>query len=339
MATACASASAKSGSVSAQSDLKRVIAVGDLHGDYAAYLDILEAAGLIDATLNWVGSDTVLIQAGDITDRGPDSRKIIEHMMGLQKQARKSGGDIKVLIGNHEAMNMTGDLRYVDAGEYQAYVTKDSAAVRDRIYTANQANIEAHYRVTTPGLTATEIRARWNRTMPLGKIEHQRAWHPKGRMGKWTLKNKAVILFQDDIYTHGGLSPAYKGQSLKAINKAVKSALKSQDKDLESILHTQDSPLWYRGYTLKTEIDPAPEQGQPPFRAEEALESVLESFGANTMIVGHTPARGGIRERHNGKLIQIDTGASTYYGGTRSFLRIENGQYFAHDNGNIRRIK
>ena len=55
--------------------------------------------------------------------------------------------------------------------------------------------------------------------------------------------------------------------------------------------------------------------------------------------MGHTPVRTGIQAQFGGKLIQVDTGASAYYGGTRSFLRIENGHVYAHDNGSVRQIE
>ena len=61
--------------------VERIIAIGDLHGDYERYIDVMQSAGLIDKKGKWVGGDTHLVQTGDITDRGPDSRKIIDHLV------------------------------------------------------------------------------------------------------------------------------------------------------------------------------------------------------------------------------------------------------------------
>src|ERR1044072_163009 len=98
----------------------RIVAVGDLHGDYDAWEAIAQAAGLVDAKGNGSGGSTVLVQMGDVADRGPDSLKIIRQLMKLQREARSKGGQVIALVGNHEAMNMTRDLRYVHPGEYAA---------------------------------------------------------------------------------------------------------------------------------------------------------------------------------------------------------------------------
>ena len=72
--------------------VERVIAIGDLHGDYGRYIDVMESAGLINKSGKWIGGKTHLVQTGDITDRGADSRKIIDHLVKLAKQAKKKGG-------------------------------------------------------------------------------------------------------------------------------------------------------------------------------------------------------------------------------------------------------
>ncbi|HKL54238.1 MAG TPA: hypothetical protein VJ902_09775, partial [Wenzhouxiangellaceae bacterium] len=59
--------------------VERIIAIGDLHGDYANYIKTLRAAELVDHRANWVAGETHLVQTGDIPDRGPDTKKIIEH--------------------------------------------------------------------------------------------------------------------------------------------------------------------------------------------------------------------------------------------------------------------
>ena len=80
--------------------VERIVAIGDLHGDYENYLEVLRIAGLINKRGKWSGGEAHLVQTGDIPDRGPDSVKIIEHISKLAKQAKKKGGRVHNLIGN-----------------------------------------------------------------------------------------------------------------------------------------------------------------------------------------------------------------------------------------------
>ena len=64
-------------------EVPRIVAIGDLHGDYEQYLKVLTDAGLISKRGKWTGGDTHLVQTGDVTDRGPDSIAIIEHLEAI----------------------------------------------------------------------------------------------------------------------------------------------------------------------------------------------------------------------------------------------------------------
>lgn len=99
----------------------RVVAIGDLHGDAAAAARTMRLAGLIDEAGHWIGGSTVLVQTGDITDRGPDSRKLMDWFVVLAEEARAAGGEVRALIGNHEAMNLLGDWRYVHPGDVEQF--------------------------------------------------------------------------------------------------------------------------------------------------------------------------------------------------------------------------
>jgi len=103
------------------SGVNRVVAVGDVHGDYDRFLDLIRLAELVDKNNHWSGGNTHLVQTGDILDRGPDSKKVMDLLMALEKEAMKAGGRVHALIGNHEAMNILGDLRYVHPGETASY--------------------------------------------------------------------------------------------------------------------------------------------------------------------------------------------------------------------------
>ncbi|MDP2304524.1 MAG: metallophosphoesterase [Pseudomonadota bacterium] len=99
----------------------RLVAIGDLHGDLASALAVLRLAGLVDAAGAWSGGRAWLVQTGDITDRGPDSRGVIALIRRLQAEARAAGGEVVPLLGNHEVMNLTGDWRYVSPEDLASY--------------------------------------------------------------------------------------------------------------------------------------------------------------------------------------------------------------------------
>lgn len=104
----------------------RIVAVGDVHGDYEQFVKTLRAAEVIDEQNKWIGGKTHLVQTGDVLDRGPDSRQAMDLLINLEVQALKAGGRVHALIGNHEAMVLHRDLRYVHSGEYASYGGKAS---------------------------------------------------------------------------------------------------------------------------------------------------------------------------------------------------------------------
>jgi len=106
-------------------DVERIVAVGDVHGDHEQFLKALRAAEVIDAEGNWAAGKTHLVQTGDVLDRGPDSRKALDLLMKLEAQAEKAGGRVHALIGNHEAMVLLDDLRYLHPGELESFGGKD----------------------------------------------------------------------------------------------------------------------------------------------------------------------------------------------------------------------
>ncbi len=108
--------------------VRRIVAVGDVHGDLDQFVKILRTAGVIDMQNSWTGGKTHLVQTGDVLDRGPDSRKVLDLLWRLEKEAELSGGCIHTLVGNHEAMVFQGDFRYVHKGEYASYGGSESMA-------------------------------------------------------------------------------------------------------------------------------------------------------------------------------------------------------------------
>ncbi len=81
---------------------RTLIAVGDAHGEYHSLAAVLISAGLMDPDLNWTGGKTVLLQIGDILDRGLNPLEIDRLLDVLLPQAKAAGGDIIRIVGNHE---------------------------------------------------------------------------------------------------------------------------------------------------------------------------------------------------------------------------------------------
>jgi len=81
---------------------KRIIVIGDVHGEYEKFRTILSDAKLVDSSINWIGSDTILVQTGDMIDRGPKSIESVGLIRSLQEQAHRVGGTVVRLLGNHE---------------------------------------------------------------------------------------------------------------------------------------------------------------------------------------------------------------------------------------------
>jgi hypothetical protein len=99
----------------------RIVAIGDLHGDDGQALLAVQLAGVADEAGRWTGGNTVLVQTGDVTDRGPHSKEVIALLRKLQPEAEAAGGRVVPLLGNHEVMNMQGDLRYVSPEDVAGY--------------------------------------------------------------------------------------------------------------------------------------------------------------------------------------------------------------------------
>lgn len=305
----------------------RIVAVGDLHGDYDAWLAIARGAGLVDAKGKWAAGNTTLVQLGDVVDRGPDSLKILRQLMKLQREAPKHGGRVIALVGNHEAMMMTGDFRYVHPGEYAPFITAQSERVRDQVYDANRKAIEAAYKARDPALTPEAIKAAWLKTIPLGQLEYQAAWSPTGELGKWTLANPAVAKVGDSLFVHGGISSAFAGMTIEEINRRTAAALQAQDESPTAIISNPQGPLWYRGLIVRGDGDaatvaPIPAGATVAPTIDEEVGLALQGFGVKRIVVGHTPSRDGILSDAKGRLWRADSAISRAYGGKLSYLEI-----------------
>ena len=300
----------------------RIVVVGDVHGDFTQLLAVLESAELIDAKRRWVGKKTHLVQIGDLPDRGPDTREIIEFFWKLENQAARAGGRVHILIGNHDAMNLYGDLRYVVEDEFAAFAGRHSKALLEKLYRVEVAWIEENVPESEWPDFDQEYRREWFAERPLGYVGHRQHWMPSGKIGKWVLTRNAVLKIGDSLFVHAGISPEFADWSIESINRAVRERLEALDTSEESLLSRSASPLWYRGLAMNEEALEGPH-----------VERILAAFGVKRIVIGHTPAPGLIVPRFGGQVILSDVGLSSHYGGNLACLEIRKGKAFAIHRG------
>ena len=216
----------------------RVVAVGDVHGDLPAFRGILKDAGLVDDRGAWSGGDAVFVQLGDLIDRGPSTRGVLDFVMALEKDAARSGGSVVVLLGNHEVMNMTGDLRYVPPESYAEFADAGSEKRREDAWTAlREYATRRAAELKRPGARfGPDERTAWLEKHPPGYFERQEAFGPDGVYGRWLREKSAVRAFRDTGFLHGGVSPAYMRTPLTELDRLVRSDLSAFDADRKAFV-------------------------------------------------------------------------------------------------------
>ncbi|MFZ4436856.1 MAG: metallophosphoesterase [Syntrophales bacterium] len=103
---------------------KRRIIVGDIHGELDGFREILRNAKLIDSQDHWIGGDDILIQTGDVIDRGPCSREAIALLRKLQQEAPGAKGEAVRLCGNHELMLLQHNFSYVNFTDPESLIAE-----------------------------------------------------------------------------------------------------------------------------------------------------------------------------------------------------------------------
>ncbi|KAH9940970.1 Metallo-dependent phosphatase [Amylocystis lapponica] len=272
---------------------RRIVAVGDLHGDSPNAHTVLQMAGVVDASGDWTGAVDVFVQTGDIIDRGDDTIKLFLWMDRLRDQAHAVGGEVMSHLGNHEWMNVIGDWRYVYPSEIATF---GSVAARQKMLSTGRIgkSWSANYTTTSrlplhPALGAPNTdfdpTSTFSRTSPL---------------------SHAAISF-----VHGGLAPNYPDLTPfpSRINELGQALLRKLQRrtpppphpphpypglpadatDAEKGLYDGSSgPLWYRGWAL-----------EPEDKACSAVDDVLQRTGTRRMVMGHTPDFHMRRENHH----------------------------------------
>ncbi|MCB9538270.1 MAG: metallophosphoesterase [Myxococcales bacterium] len=193
----------------------RVVAIGDVHGDAAAAWRALRLAGLVDAERRWTGGHAVLVQTGDVLDRGDDERALLDGLARLQREAAAAGGRVVLLNGNHELMNVQGDFRYVTPGGFAAFAD----------------------------VPATDAVKR----LPRRAQGRAAAFRPGGPYAQQLAERPIVARIGDTVFVHGGVLPQHVGYGIERINAEAAQWLQGEAPE-PAWVRSPDSPVWSRDY-------------------------------------------------------------------------------------------
>ncbi|KIJ13436.1 hypothetical protein PAXINDRAFT_170501 [Paxillus involutus ATCC 200175] len=300
---------------------RRIVAVGDIHGDLINAGRVLQMAGVVDEDGNWSGSVDVFVQTGDIIDRGDDTVELFEWMEELREQAHGMGGVMVSLLGNHEWMNAIGDWRYVYPSEIETF---GSISARQKAVTTGWlGNIWASNYTTAARLPLHNL---------LGPPNTD---YPPAEGSVYARANAGPLSHAAFSFVHGGLAPMYPNlqpfpSAINNISSSLLHKLRSRSPQPpphpphaypglpagttreEARLYGGDGPLWYRGWADEDES-----------KICARVDQVLQKTGTRRMVMGHTPNLQNIVARCGGKVLIIDTGISHAYGGALSALSIE----------------
>jgi Calcineurin-like phosphoesterase len=310
--------------------VRKVVVVGDLHGDYENFEKIIRGTGLVDHALHWTAGDTHFVQTGDIMDRGPDPKKILDVLMSLEAEAEAAGGKVHVLLGNHEELNIGGVIfRYPD------YLTVDqfTSFLPERYQRRQERELEKSLNIarargdrTPPETLAEEF---WNalKNDPVAQREYLINFNNK--YGKWLLRRKIIIKINETVFVHGGISEAFSLWGLEKINDLYRKELSDIQKALVygeptypakiELAYRGDGPLWYRDLATVPEPD-----------MREELDRILANLGARHLVIAHTPRTAvtiAEMKRFDGKVWIVDTGISKSYNNNLSALLIIDGEF------------
>lgn len=251
------------------SKVDSLFVIGDIHGQFNELTRLLRNAGIIDNSLNWIGGRKQLVCLGDLFDRGDDVTRTLWFLYGLERQAEKAGGRVHVVLGNHELLIFSNDLRYVARKE---------------------ALIAYSHRTTYPGLfdLRESVLGQWLATKP-GLIRIDDILCAHGGIVPYYSRNYSISAFNDSLqkFLHDDLF-----DDLLADSVFIARTDTALFQRRLLFLHGDDSVFWYRNYVYDD-------------RLGDDLNTVLRKYKSKIHVVAHTPVKT-ITEFYDGNLIAVD---------------------------------
>ena len=263
---------------------KRIVCIGDIHGDYELTLDCLKLAKVINDDLDWIAEppETVIVQIGDQVDKcrplidkkcdnpkttpfdeGSDI-KILELFTNLHKKANKVGGAVYSILGNHEIMNVQGNLNYVSYEGLKQF--------------------------------ENEINPKTNKKFTSGKEARAFLFKRGNKYANFlACTRQSALIIGSNLFVHASIVPELaKKYKVNDINILVRKWLlnlingdlpvKGIGKISDILVNYNISPFWPRILGNLPENLPLGDED-----CEQYLTKTLELYNCNNMIVGHTP--------------------------------------------------
>jgi hypothetical protein len=288
---------------------------------------------------------------------------VLDLLMRLEQEAAAVGGQVIVLLGNHDGMNLVGFFRDVNPEIYAQFVDKQSEKRRKAAYKSFKKywRAKAEEILNAPvAEVPDDVKEQWMAAIPPGWLEYKEALGPEAHYGSWLHQRPVVMVINGVLFVHGGVGPDLAGLSVAEINAKVASELETYHRLREAMIADGLVPTTAELASLMNvylEMDPPDpryaeladaenwlvfsEGGPLWFRGAarweeetdlEEMIGLLSGVGAQRMVGGHTVQdEGRIEVRFDGRVFLIDTGmlSSVYTGGRPSALVIEDGAFTA----------
>ncbi|MEM9885967.1 MAG: metallophosphoesterase [Bacteroidota bacterium] len=251
----------------------KVIVISDIEGNFNGFYSFLLNNGVMDEAYNWTYEDGHLVLVGDFVDRGEAVTPVLWLIYHLESKAAEQGGQVHFILGNHEIMNIQGDVRYVQ----EKYIG-----------VAQQISSEKEW-----------------------ETAYQYLFSDQSELGAWWRSKNVIEKVGDYLFVHAGLSPEILQYrlSINQINEIARRHLEqdlyarpSQDEQANFIMGAK-GPLWYRG--LLGDYKDYYERAK-----KSDLKRILKFYDANKMVIGHTVVED-ISTDYDGLLIRVDVKHNT----------------------------
>ena len=290
---------------------RRIIALGDIHGDYKLCIKLLKIAKVIDEDLNWIGGDTIVVQVGDqidrcrpyngntcnmkdttVDDENSDIR-ILKYFTALDKMAQKNipPGKVISLLGNHELLNTQGYFNYVSykgIKKFNEYIDNEKPQL----------------------------------VFQSGEEARKYAFRPGNKYGKFLgCSRLGAVIIGSNLFVHAGLIDHFinemgieKSGDLDDINLKIKKWLLGiiNQESIEKIISGDEN--YYSMFWNRILGKLPPNIKNTDKRCSDNITKVLKIFKINSMIIGHTPQSFFSNDKINGtcsnQVWRIDNGSS-----------------------------